>query len=456
MPRSGERLGLVGCTLGFRDEGPYLAPSLYGAVRGKRGGLLALGFEGGWRKRLNESMSLQAGLFLGGGGGGAAPVGSGFMTRTHLGVGVELGEHLRAGAALSDVRWPGGELHGRQLSLSLERRFQTFHGLASWTPATLPDTWDLHEQTFEGMLQRYEQSGGLPLTARGLRLHDSVGLAGVTWTKSAGPWGFYAAEASAAASGQAGGYMEVLGGGGLRAPIGERFEARATLEAGSGGGGGLDTGGGFLLKGAVELRARLGRSLVTSLSLGQLRAPASDLRATALALKAGFRGGFAAPGATYSQGHLKRQVWRLRPLWSHLTTSQRQDPAQDGRGFDLVGLQGDWLLGDQVYLLGQGAFAFTHEAGAYATGLLGAGLQTARTVSGHRLVAELRAGAGGGAGMKTAGGALVQPMVGWLWEGNRTWGLQLLGGRVRSLKGSFCSTVLEAGLVFRGESLREP
>lgn len=452
MPQAGERLGLVGFTFGAVDDGLYVAPALYGAVRGERGGLLVLGFEGGWRKPLSDSLHLQTGLFLGGGGGGAAPVGSGLMTRFQLGLDLDLDPHTRIGAGVSDLRWPGGGIHGRQLALTLERRFQVFRKVAF---AELPGTWDLHEHAFEWTFQRREQNGGLPRLAPGERKREALGLAGVSWTRSAGAWGLWTAEAAAAASGQAGGYMEVLAGGGLRAPLGERFEVRATLEAGSGGGGGLDTGGGFLLKGAVDLRILLTPRFTAAVSYGQLRAPSTALKATSLGLKAGFRGSFAAPGTRHSEGPLVSQPWRLRPSWTHLTTSRRTDPAQDGRAFDLVGLQGDWILQEHIYLLGQGAFAFTNEAGAYATGLLGVGFQTSPR-SGHRLVAEVRAGAGGGAGMKTAGGALLQPMAGWLWEGPGAWGVQLLGGRAKSLKGSFSSPVLEAGLVFRGGSLRVP
>ena len=455
MPQPGERLGLLGITLGIGGgQGPYLAPSLYGAVRGRRGGLLALGFEGGWRQRLNDALSIQGGLFLGGGGGGGAPVGSGLMTRVHLGLGWEVDARTQLGAAWSEVRWPGGEIRGRQAALSLERRFRTFHGAPETSGS--PVSWDLSAQAFQATFQSYRQRGGLPRTTPGLRMNRSVGLAGVAWTRSAGSRGFLQAETSAAAQGEAAGYMEVLAGGGLSVPLGGRLEARVALTAGSGGGGGLDTGGGFLLKAGAELGLHLGRSFTATAAYGLLRAPSSALTARTVALKTGFRGRFAVPGAAHSSEPLVGQAWRLKPLWSHLTTSRRQAPDQDGRSFDLIGLQGDWLLQEHLYLLGQGAFACSNGAGAYATGFLGAGFQTSGSAGGHRLVLELRAGAGGGAGLETGGGALVQPMAGWLWEGHSAWGAQLLGGRVQSLRGGFRSPVFEAALVFRGRGLREP
>jgi len=112
----------------------------------------------------------------------------------------------------------------------------------------------------------------------------------------------------------------------------------------------------------------------------------------------------------------------------------------------------EFLLSDQIYLTGQSGWATGGRAGAWATGLLGAGVQTP-DFRGHRLRLELSGGAGGGGGVEAQGGALVQAMTGWNWDFSPSWSVHFMLGGIRSPRHGLSTSVVDLGLGFRGTRL---
>jgi hypothetical protein len=447
---AGQRLGLVGVTLTFGGaEGPYLGPSIWGSVRGPFGGLVSGGLEGGWRFALGRALHLESGLLVAGAGGGGAPVGGGLMLRGHLGLAATFG-NLETGLAVSRTTWPGGSIASTQGALTLGCRFD-----GPIVPAgTAPALWSgmaLREHRLDFTSQVWNQA------KETLRPTESkTGLVGVAWSVQAGPHLFWTTEAAAAAQGDHSGYMELFAGGGLRSFLddGRRWGVRATVLAGSGGGGYVGTGGGLLVKGGIAVFGRVGAT-EAGLEAGVMRSPGSNFQTRTISLRVGRVFSLAeAAGGAATQGDLQLfgQDLRLRTGMIRYTRAQREDSNLGGGGVDLLSLGADLMLSEHLYALGEGAFA-TRGAGAYSIGVFGLGLQTG-AAHGQRLLVELRAGAGGGANLATAGGALIQPMAGWMWEGQGNWGLRVLGGWTRSLKGKLDTPVLEAGMVFRGAVLR--
>ncbi|MDP9045206.1 MAG: hypothetical protein M3O01_10430, partial [Pseudomonadota bacterium] len=202
----GERMGLVGGSLLFDIGNDWaLGPAVYGAATGHRGGFFAGGVEVQRRWGIVPGLALATGLYAGGGGGAAAPVGNGLMLRPALTLLKDLGPSLQAGVSLSAVRFPSGQISSRQLGLTLAWRneFDYLTG-ASGSPTPVPiRSTGLGFDRMAATVSAYRLTDGT-----GRRV-DLVGAQAERRSSFDGfTWGM---EAAAAAKGGAAGYMEFLG-----------------------------------------------------------------------------------------------------------------------------------------------------------------------------------------------------------------------------------------------------
>ncbi|HEY9026282.1 MAG TPA: hypothetical protein VIP05_18440, partial [Burkholderiaceae bacterium] len=117
---------------------------------------------------------------------------------------------------------------------------------------------------------------------------------------------------------------------------------------------------------------------------------------------------------------------------------------------DAVVLQVNRFVAPGVYVTGQAHSAFAGGAGAYSEGLFGVGLQLP-VMQRLRVGVEALAGAAGGGGVDTGGGAVAQAR-GYVDLGiTDSLSLRVAGGKIKSVRGSggLDSTVVDAALVFR-------
>jgi hypothetical protein len=420
-----EGLGLAGATLLFDlGAGWGWGPGVVAAATGRRGGLYVGGMALQRRWRLGQATQLSAELFAGGGGGGGAPVGGGLMLRPALTLWQHLGP-LQAGLSLSHVQFPGGALRSQQFGLLLAWDGRFVHTDADragqpWSDAGRTGLgWDQVLLT----AGRYRPRNGAPgFSLMGAR---------VLQTQGAWQWGL---EAAAATQGPAAGYMEVLGEAGAGWAVGARSAVSLRGGLGLAGGGAVPTGGGLLARVGVGAMVEPARGWHLGAELGDVRALNGEFRARsaqlwlAMALSPG-------PG----QGQVLRHEWAA--VWQRELRAQRkQGPAQ---ALDTVGLRLNRWLDDHVYLTGQAHSAFAGGAGAYALGLAGLGVGTTPVAHGWRFGAEALAGAAGGGGVHTAGGAVLQGLAWATWAPgpHSQWRLGL--GQVKSLRGELNSPVLE-------------
>jgi hypothetical protein len=99
--------------------------------------------------------------------------------------------------------------------------------------------------------------------------------------------------------------------------------------------------------------------------------------------------------------------------WTAGVQRMQRAARRDGRRgpVDLVTGKLDRSLGPMLYLTAQAHSAFGGDAGAFSTGLLGLGWATPAAGRPWRVGAELLAGAAGGAGLDTGGGAIGQALA---------------------------------------------
>jgi hypothetical protein len=422
----GERMGLVGGSLLFEaSPGWWVGPAVYGAATGERAGLFVGGVELQRRVRLSERLVGALGLYAGGGGGGAAPVGDGLLLRPAASLLWDFGG-WQAGLALSGARFAGTEMGGTQLAALLAWDGRYRHTDPARAGRALADARGSGLGFQQGQVslvswQLQDGSGrriGLG-SARLVRPLTSPGLDA----------GF---ELGAAATGGAAGYMEILGSLGASVQPWPGMQAGVRAALGLGGGGGIASGGGGLAK----VSAHVGWTPLPHWTLGAeagfVRGAGEMPRARSLQLWIGRDlQPQAAPGASSATGTVAALEWT-----AGVQRMQRAARRDGRRGpVDLVTGKLDRSLGPSLYLSAQAHSAFGGDAGAFSTGLLGLGWATPATPGrSWRLGAEVLAGAAGGAGLDTGGGAIGQVLA-WtsLAVGPRSH-LRAGYGRVRALQ----------------------
>jgi len=113
LPKN-ETLGMSYIDINF-DITPYwfAGAEIFGALRGKRGGFFAFGFNSGLHTN-TKPIELKSGLFIGAGGGGAAPQGGGLMLRPYAEIKYKTDKaSLSLGA--SYVKFPNGDISSKQI-----------------------------------------------------------------------------------------------------------------------------------------------------------------------------------------------------------------------------------------------------------------------------------------------------------------------------------------------------
>jgi hypothetical protein len=444
LPFPGERMGLYGLEV-MHEGASGFAGGIggYGAITGKRGGFITLGLAGAWRPQITDRVSLDLGLFSGGGGAGRAAVGGGWMLEGHGGVDLRL-DAFRLGLAYQRIRFPNGDIDSRQWRFSIGLPFSMPQAQKGASLPALP--W--REISLETTVLNVA-----PPRAEVL-LDDSpsdrsVGLVGFTvkagWR---GPW-FLSLELAAAHSGQADGYMEGLLGAGLRGTLAEGWRAHLRVAGGPVGGGHLDVGGGMAWKVAAGLEADLGHRIFLGAEVGEILTPGANFKARTTQVSLGRRFRMADPEGTPPQPSwtLEEMPFRLRAGLAELTRPRRSDPAHQPVRTQTLAL--DLPMTTHLYVTGQGAFSTSGGAGGWATGLVGLGAEDRFFNGKTRAYLEALIGAGGGGGLDSRGGAILQPMLGVAQSLGAQAEAHLRVGRLKSLRNGIDSPIVELGLGWR-------
>ena len=432
----GEPMGLASGTLLFDVGGGWsLGPAVYGAVTGQRGGFLVGGIAVQRSFALAPGWNLAAQFYAGGGGGAAAPQGSGLMLRPAVTLFRELTPTLQLGLSASYVSFPSGQIDSGQIGLALAWSSEFVHLRRSSVDSGTSLSGESTGLGFDrmaalGSVYDFRDDSGRRIGLVGARADRRSSVEGLRW----------GLEASAAAQGDAAGYMEILGTVSYSvapAPAAlPDWQIGARGGLGVGGGGGVPTGGGFLGKLTATSEWRFAPGWTLGAEVGGV---------------ASATGGFRA---------LQGQLWLATSLepdpderatdatvrnewvgaWLHYQDAAR---VNGGSGsLDLIGLKLNRYLSPNLYVSGQAYSAFAGGAGGFSVGLVGAGL-AAQAAEQLRVGAELLVGAAGGGGVQTAGGAVLQ---GQLWAGfspvpQHEWRIGV--GGVRSFSGALSSPLFE-------------
>lgn len=434
---AGETMGLVGTSYLLEPQpGLCVGPAVYGAATGQRGGLFVVGAEAAWCTRIAGPLRLEAGLFVGGGGGGRAPVGGGLMLRPHADLLWDSGA-WRAGVSLSRVSFPSGDIGSTQLGLVVE--FPTEFTHLPPGAAAVPGASGLGFDRVLAVAGAYLPPSG-STGNDGAPLGSRIGLVGLRAERRIAPQWYGGVEVNGAASGGAAGYAELLAELGVELPLAdERATVGARVALGMGGGGAVPVGGGLLVKAALAAQWRIAPALGLAVEGGWTRAPQGSFSAPFASLA--LRWDLDAPAAA-AQG----SAWQAfgGGVETYRAAARKVGAPQDVHN---VVLRMDRVIGEPAYLTAQVHSAYGGDAGGFAVGLFGVGAQ-AKLDGGWRVGAELLVGAAGGGGVDVGSGAVVQPMAFVAVDLTPAIALRLGAGRVMAVNGPLASTALDLTLSF--------
>lgn len=455
-----ETMGMV--RLGLRQQfGQYWNAGVdaYTAVKGERGGFITLGLAGGFEYPLSSQIALEAGLFVGAGGGrgGYELTGGGLMLRENIGVKYYLPAYGSISVGMSHVDFPnGGTVKSQQMYVGYNLPFNALLEPSTMRPGRrylndLPSaSYQAETHQFSIKARQLKVSDGTLTDAN--QSQENFGLLGAEWRTFVSPNWFLKAETAGAMQGNSRGYMHILAGGGYQYPITKKLSAYSSLAVGGGGGGSVNTGGGLLWDGTIGAQYFLNKNWFADLSLSKLWAASTSFESKGVGIQIGYQFGARnnydnGSAATFDSHPLR--IRAVQQQYKKANEDWRNRPNQDVGN---LGVQVDYFLNPNWYLTGQGLGAHSGDAGAYMTGLVGSGLRTKITKNTFIEVEGL-IGAAGGGGLNTGSGLIYQANLGLGYQLSKSLEIQGNVGEAKAVNGNFRAHVLGFSLAYKFNAL---
>ncbi len=459
-------MGLLGGSY-LRRQGPwYGGLGTYSAVSGQRGGFYTIGLEFGRTFPLSTSWQLNVGGFVGGGGGGSAPQGGGLMLRESLAV-EYLSGHNTYSLGVSGVQFPNGDISSEQLTLGYRRRFDSLFSPVDYDVANLDDDLlsllnvgknvGLERYQFLAQFKQYYPTSGSRMTTG--RTHpDAMRLLGAK-IRYFPVDSFYTGLATYGANGgEVDGFAQLGLIAGVAWPLTSVITGNVELQAGSAGGGRVETGGGFIVATELGLSLSLSDAFTLGLEAGYIIAPGGDFSATSYTLSAGYQydslGISTLSRPLLTDLGLTRRDWRVRMLhqsYLPVTGSVMRKPGSgvaNNVRVDLVGMAVDLFVTPNLYLSGQAIGAYAGGAGGYAAGMFALGYRQPITTA-LFFGGEVGVGSAGGGGLAVGDGLVGHYYLTAEYEINKQIALEAVAGRFEALEGSLSAHLIQLSLIYR-------
>jgi hypothetical protein len=454
LPGSGdESLGLFGLNVDTHlGRWFHLGVGGFAASAGTRGGFFAGGVQGGVRLQLVGSLTAEASLLLGGGGGSNTPVGTGFLLRPAAGLHWDLRDWVPVlggvSVGVAHMAFVNREANTTHLSVGVE---------VPWPTLSRPGE-SAEPVTLEGSEAYGASARSFRMTGHAYRLSastagadtESLGMLGFEYREWLARRVFAVIEPRATIAGGHAGFMELTLGGGVTLPIDqqERMHVFLTGGAGGAGGGGIRTGHGFFLRAAAGLEVDLPGATRLGLDAGLQGAPTGAFTAYSGGLRFGIveqsvRARRHAVRELTSDDELVAAVWRGRLVnQTYFAAPLRHG---DTTAINLVGVKFDHFLTDNLFVSGQGATSYTGISSAFSTGAFALGGRSA-AMRRMRLFGEAMIGAAGGGQVDVGHGIYLQPMAGLQVELGEAYALEVSAGWKHAPTGTLSIPVAAIGL----------
>ena len=441
-------------------ENVKLGVGSYGALTGERGGFITLGLASELQFPINDRWVARGGLFAGAGGGagGYELAGGGFMFRADAGLTYRMGTWGNIGLGASWVTFPTGDVKSAQPYIMYEYPFYApvspgWQSASSGSRAGGSGGISANRQEFSIGWTGYKIPSSVKNSSGGPQ-NDSMQLAGARWTTYLDDRWFLQFGADGAFAGDSAGYMQILGGGGYRLPLGPSTGLKAYAALGPAGGGAVATGGGLVYAGGIALQQMITDRIALEVGVGGITAGSGDFRAWSAGVNLSYVFGMPSTRSRQMLSAEDLAGYQTAPLrvramnQTYLKANDQWRTRDVDQSVNNLGFAFDYFVSPKLYLSGQGLAAYSGNAGAYMTGLLGAGVQQPLSRNWF-VMAEALVGAAGGGTLATGNGAVWQASAGLGYRLTEDLSVTLSGGRMQAFQGDFAANVVGVSLGYR-------
>jgi len=412
-----EHLGLLETSYLFYIDKFYTGIGVYSAVTGKRGGFFTGGIIGGVKYPVNK-FYIDSGIFIGGGGGGHAPQGSGLMIKAHAGVLVPY-KNYDFGLNINHIRFKDGEIDSTQLGVIMDYNFKDVYFFKK--PSKLFGKYGIEKITFSPFILEY-----FPIDSKTTsgKTQKRFTLLGAEIDKDYENF-FAFLTAAGAFRGDSDGYAEYLFGAGKKFKY---IKLKAAI--GAGGGGEVDTKGGFIYKIESETNFK-----TFNLSAGFMNAPGGI---KALFAKASVSKKFKFITTGNRLLYFKPQKFNFKIYSESYLPSSTIRKTGNSKRLDLINMDLGIYKKDNLLLFINTAAAYNGDSGGYAVGMFGAEWDITKN-----LFISGALGAGGGGSVDVGGGLLAKGYIGYKYKY-----FFASFGRIKAINGRLNTNIFSIGFNF--------
>jgi hypothetical protein len=450
-------MGFTGIHYNLQFNDFYTGVGLYGAVSGIRGGFFTLGVNAGLKKMISDRLFIDTGFHFGGGGGAGAPDGGGAFILPHANLGYEF-DNFSLSAGYSYINFFDDGLiknhqlnFGLQIPIDFEYANHSSSGKeyvnseldnSSWNQETSPISVLMHLNNY------YVLSETLGTTGEVLE-GKTIQLAGFELAKYTDNNFLYFLKVDGAYRGIRAGYMNVFLGAGYQFSFNKNStNLVGKFAIGAGGGGGVDTNGGFLISPEVSLEQKLFNSVFLTINGGYLTTP--DAKFETATFGVGLKYNANLNGIFSNENQFSNS--KFQGVEAIVVEDAYFDAARDfnyTENLYQISLQLNLNVTKNLFFAGQTSFANFGDAGAYAEGLVGIGLNTNPFFDSNlKVFAQILGGAAGGGGVSTGQGLIVKPALGLDYKLTNEFALRTSVGYVKTINGDLGSPFLNFGVKY--------
>jgi hypothetical protein len=441
----------------YLNNWSYAGIGFYGSVAGQRGGFFTLGVNAGIKKNITENFFFDTGFHFGGGGGAAAADGGGAFILPHANLGYNF-KHFSITSGWSYVNFfDSGLIKNHQLNFAIQFPLSFDYALnnqkekevltkdfntSNWQQKTKKMSLLFHLNNLK-VTSKADATTGEVLNGKTIR------LAGFEFDAYLAKNWFAFLKVDGAYDGIQAGYMDVILGAGYQFSMNKnRTNIIAKFGLGAGGGGGVDTKGGFLLYPDISIEQKIFNDIYLSINKGYLLTPDSYFATSTFGVGVKYyaqTNGTDATNKTYQTGVFKG----FETSVGHDVYFNAKRGINPSENLHQISMQINFELNKNFYVAGQTSFANFGNAGAYAEGIVGLGLKTTALENKKTtFFAQVLAGAAGGGNISTGQGLILKPSIGMAYKLNKTLSFNASGGYVKAIDGELASTFINLGIKY--------
>lgn len=437
------------------NDWSYAGIGMFGAVSGTRGGFFTLGVNAGIKKFVTNNLFVDSGIHFGGGGGASALVGGGAFILPHFNIGHQFTKFSVSSGWSYINYFDKGNIKSHQVNVAIQSSlpfdYVSFEEREKiFTINNLKNTnWDqpTHRLSLIVRLNNLSVEGNSQFKDKISIKGKTIRLVGLELNSFLNKNWFIFVKAGGSYYGIIAGYMNIFLGAGYHLSMNKnRTNILANFGAGAGGGSNVDTKGGFLIYPSISLEQKLFDNYYIFVNKGFIRSPDSHYLSSTFGGGLKYyvdKDGISSKDKNYTTAKFKGiEIVLKQELYLNANKVSGVS-----KNINTILFQINFFLNNYIYEVGQTSFANFGNAGAYAEGNVGFGVQSNQFInSNFSIFTQVLGGSAGGSGVSTGQGLIIKPSVGFNYILNNNINLQGAVGYIKARSGNLSSPFINFGV----------